>query len=116
MSEINKQTARLHYWLASAEVYHCPAGQQEAGVSPATLNVIFTTTEEKILSKDLIQAQRGAQHQLIQRAGNLKIDVIDVVFNSFTHLAFVTPAEFFGEEALAVGLAEGISSAKKTVQ
>lgn len=113
-----KQITPVHYWMASAEVYHCAAGKQDEGVIPATLNVVFTTAEHKITSKELINAQRGAQHQLVQRAGAVKIDIIDVVFNSFSHLGFMSPAEFLGatEEALAAGMAEGAAAAKQTVQ
>ena len=120
MSEPSKHTIPLHYWLASATVYYCESGKVAEGVTPAVVNVIFTTKEEKILSKDLTQAQRGAQQHLIQRMGPNAptVDVVDVVFNSFTHLGYVSPVEFLGttEEELQKGLAEGFAAANEAAQ
>lgn len=114
MSEPSKYETPLHYWMASATVYYCAQGKIEEGVSTAVVNVIFTTNEEKILSKDLTQGQRGAQQQLLERTQGVPLDVIDVVFNSFTHLAHVSPVEFLGTtvEALQKGMAEGAAAAK----
>lgn len=118
MSKASKYSVPIHYWMCSATVYHCPKGKIEEGATPAVVNVIFTTKEEKILSKDLTQAQRGAQQQLVERAGTeVAIDVIDVVFNSFTHLAFVTPSEFLGMSVkeLEDGMAQGAAIARAAV-
>jgi len=119
MSEPNKHTVPVHYWMCSATVYHCLAGKVAEGVSTAVVNVIFTTKEEKILSKDLTQAQRGAQQTMLERVGpKIAIDVVDVVFNSFTHLGFVSPVEFLGTtlEELEKSLAEGLAAASQALQ
>lgn len=99
-----------HYWMASAEIYYCPKGKVAEGVTPATVNVIFTTAEQRITAKDLGKAQQGAQQQFHQRAGEMQIDVVDVVFNSISHLGLMTAEDFLGED-LKEGIAEGIASA-----
>lgn len=109
--EIKEPTAvPMHYWMASAEVYYCPKGKMAEGVTPATVNVIFTTALMQINSKDLGKAQQGAQQQFFQRAGEIQIDIVDVVFNTISHLGLMTAEDFLGPD-LKQGLADGMAAA-----
>lgn len=113
----DKTTTPVHYWLCSAELLFISKENAEKGAAQATLNVVFTTNEQKLKAKDLTQAQQGAQQQFFSRLTEEQradFQVVDVVFNSFSHLGFMSPAEFLGttDEEIAKGMAQGSEIAK----
>lgn len=91
---MSEASTKQFYFMVSGAVYFVPEDDLEAPPTAADLNTISTTDTPYFTARDLGQATQAMQIQLLKKAGDQRIRVVDVLFHCISPLGEMTPEQF----------------------
>lgn len=81
---------RMHYYLVSANIHFVKDGKPKQ----KPYNMVMQTLEKKITASALNSSRQAMFQRLFMEDDIPQEDIKNIIFNSFSHLGFMTEKEF----------------------
>ena len=87
----DKSKEKVHYYLITGEIIF---SDEENNVSGIRVNGVIALPEQKLAARYLGKAQQILQVNFMQKMGEIKITITDVILMNFTYLGHMSQEEF----------------------
>lgn len=87
----DKSKEKVHYYLITGEIIF---SDEENNISGIRVNGVIALPEQKLAARYLGKAQQILQVNFMQKMGEIKITIADVILMNFTYLGHMSQEEF----------------------